>query len=232
MVLNRYHATVAFLLLLMILISAGCHHTNRLAEYDFDARSVTMITTIPTRPDVFTGDFFFFDKDRPLKFFANVGSSVVKEAEAEKARVRMDSAYQCIDVNGILKERTLDQVGLHLGAFTVEDPSEADYLIDLLIVEFGIDAKSWDANAFFKLKADVQLIDRANKRLVWETGFEETEQITPGIWGPVPGVRNVLTAAALANLTVEEMAVILENLVYFSADRITRRLQDDWYESR
>jgi hypothetical protein len=64
---------------------------------------------MPSRPGVFTSDFFLFDRKRPWQLFARLGSKMAKEAEAERARVRMDSANKCIDVARILHERVHEQ---------------------------------------------------------------------------------------------------------------------------
>jgi hypothetical protein len=98
--------------------------------------------------------------------------------------------------------------------------------------EYGIEAKSWDAHAVFRIKAHAQLADRRQGRLIWETKFEEREPISPAIFGPHPALRNILSANALSQLSVEELAAGLEQLADFAADRITRRLQRDLYKAR
>lgn len=223
-----------FLVALAVLITAGagCRSTNRLADYDFSERTLAVNTVFRGMPEVETGDFYFIDGERPLRSVLKLGSSLVKRAEAEKAQQRMDSAMQLVDVSEILYDRILHQSAIYLNAEPVGTIGQSDYLLDVNIREYGIDAKSWDANAFFKIKAHAQLVDRRAGRLIWETGFEEREPISPAILGPHPAIRNVLSANALANLSVDELAAALEQLADYAADRITRRLQHDLYESR
>ncbi|MEZ4700523.1 MAG: hypothetical protein R2834_09350 [Rhodothermales bacterium] len=219
-------------LVLALLLGAGCHHTNRLAEYDFSGGSLAVQTIIPSRPGVFTSDFFFYDRRRPLGLFVKLGTALIKEAEAERARVRMDSANQCIDVAAILHDRIHERSASYLNADPVDAIADADFLLDVRIRSYGIDAEAWDAGAYFKIEAEALLIDRRGGRLIWETEFEETEPISPLLFGPHSGLRNIITAAALSGLSVEEMTVALEQLAEFSADRITRRLQRDLYRMR
>jgi hypothetical protein len=48
----------------------------------------------------------------------------------------------------------------------------------------------------------------------------------PAILGPGTIVREVVTAASLASLSVEEIRYALERLADYSSDRITGRLRD------
>jgi hypothetical protein len=222
------HGLIAFWALFLLLAS-GCRHTNRLADYDFREGALAIETTIPSRPGVFTSDFFFYDRGRPMRFFMKLGATIIKESEAEQARVRMDSANARVDVAGILHDRIHERAAGYLNAEPVDRLDDADYLLDVRIRSYGIDAEAWDASAYFKLEAEVLLIDRRGRRLIWETEFEETEPISPAFFGPHGAIKNVITAGALAGLT--EMTVALEQLAEFSADRITRRLQRDLYRT-
>ena len=227
-----HYTTFLVALGILLVAGAGCRSTNRLADYEFSERTLAVNTVFRGMPEVETGDFYFIDGERPLRSVLKLGSSLVKRAEAEKAQQRMDSAMQLVDVSEILYDRILHQSAIYLNTEPVGMIGEADYLLDVNIREYGIDAKSWDANAFFKIKAHAQLVDRRAGRLVWETRFEEREPISPAILGPHPAIRNVLSANALASLSVDELAAALEQMADYAADRITRRLQHDLYESR
>ncbi len=217
---------------ILALLQAGCSRTNRLGEFDFQNRSLAIAVTTPSRPDVFTGNWVHYDKDQPLRTLLQVGSSIVKEAEAEKARIRMDSAYQCVNLEAILTDRTHEQIARYLGAYPIDELLAADFILDIHIRKYGIDAKSWDASAHFTMVAEINLIDGQSGRLVWETKFEESEPLSPALWGPHPGLRNVLSAEALARLSIGEMTAALEQLADFTADRINSRLRRDLYKAR
>lgn len=226
------HRFVTVIAVALVFIGAGCRSTNKLAAYNFSDQSLAVNTVLRTTPNVDTGDFFFIDSERPLRTILKLGTSLVKESEARKAQARMDSAVKMVDISGILYDRILSQASIYLDARPEDNVRAADYLLDVNISEYGIEAKSWDANAVFRIKAHAQLSDRSAGRLIWETKFEEREPIAPGIWGPHAALRNVLSAHALSELSVDELATALEQLADFAADRVTRRLQQDLYRSR
>ncbi len=224
--------TFAVAVIVFVTAGVGCRSTNRLADYEFSGQRLALNTTLRARPHIDTDDFYFVNAERPLKTLLRFGSSIVKNAEAEKAQARMDSAAQMVDVSAILYDRILSQSALYLDANPVAAAGEADFLLDVHIREYGIEAHGWDAAAHFRINVRAQLVDQRAGRLIWETRLEEREAIAPHIFGPHPGIRNVITAGALAGLSVEELADGLEELADYAADRVTRRLQRDLYRSR
>lgn len=69
-----------------------------------------------------------------------------------------------------------------MNAFPVDRVEDADFLLEVRIVSYGIDAGAWDANAYFKIEVEALLIDLRGGRLVWETEFDETEPISPAFF--------------------------------------------------
>jgi len=186
-----------------------------------------VVTTIPPRPDVFTENFFFFDTDRPLRMIVNAGSAIIKEVEAEKARDRLDEAMKYIDVAQRVGDRVLDRSTLYLRAQPVQNPRQADFVLEVHVKEYGIVAESWNANAYFSINADVFLYDGYSGRRVWKTGVNGHDPISPTL---IAGraVYNVVTAEALSRLSVDDMIFALEELSDYAADKIIYTLQRDF----
>ncbi len=85
---------------LALLLLAGCNTTNRLHDYDFDDARVAVVANMPPRPVVFT-DLLYegrIDPDDPIGSIFRVGSAIVKQAEAQQAQERMNSALDHVDV--------------------------------------------------------------------------------------------------------------------------------------
>ena len=214
------------------LIAVACGPSNRLADYDLYDRTVVIHTTMDARPAIRTGDVLHVDTERPVRTALRLSTGVVKEVEAHRARSRLDSATFLVDVAGLISDAMAEKAAVQLGMRPVREDRRADYLLDVRILESGIDAHSWEADAYFYLEAEVALVHRPSNRLIWDTRVVGTDAISPAIFGPHPTIRNVVTAAALSRLSVDDMALALENLALFSSDEIGRKLQHDLYRAR
>ncbi len=204
---------------------AACRGTGRLAEYDFRGRTLAMAYDAPPNPAVLTGPYFLRDWDNPARLLARLGGVIAREVEASRVRPRLDSAVARVDVSGRLAQRTLDRAALHLRALPAESTGDSDFVIEVIVREYGIDAEDWHAAAHFFIDADLFLIGGRDGVQIWRTHIRERDRITPAIFGS-PTARDVVTAVTFASLSVDEIARALERLADFSADRITGRLRD------
>ncbi len=223
----RFRSLVWIGILALGLSAAGCRSASRLHRYDFHERTLAVLAAVPPHPDVFTGDDFYLDGADPVGTFLRVGSAVIKEVEAEKARVRLDSALRYVDVGERVAARSLTRSATYLRATPVVDPARADFLLDVRVLRYGIETRSWTSTSYFKLVADVILIDAHTRRQIWKVRVKEKDPITPDMFLTDAPIVNVVTAGALARLSVDDMVRALEGLADYSADRITHRLQRD-----
>ncbi|MGE0440564.1 MAG: hypothetical protein AB7L66_06420 [Gemmatimonadales bacterium] len=199
---------------------------NRLDQYDFRQLTLAVVAQYPPRPEVFSGGPWFpgHPKD-PVHAIIRLGSEIAREIEAHNVRPRLDSAAARVDVAAEVTQRIGQRASRYLGSRLIEDPDRADLILEVEIRDYGIDADSWNAAAHFFVDAEVWLLDAADRRRIWRTRVRSRDPITPAIFGPRSAVRNVVTAAALSSLSVEDIARALEQLSYYSADRITDRLR-------
>jgi hypothetical protein len=99
------------------------------------------------------------------------------------------------------------------------------------VAEYGIVADSWTAGAEFMLNARLMLLDSSGRR-IWQNEIKVREPVTGHVVGVGPAANDIITAAVMSSLTVEEIATALEGLAEFSADRLSARLQGDFIKSR
>ncbi len=207
---------------------AGCRSTGRLANYEFPGRTLAVAYVNSPGPRVLTGPYFL-DRGHghdPVHAVLKVGARVVKEIQAAEVRARLDSATHQVDVGGRMADRTLQRAARWLRARPVEREADADFIVEVRLRDYGIDAKDWDAAAHFFVDAEVSLIDGGRGTEVWHSHVRARDPIAPAIFGPGTIVRDVVTASALGSLEVDEIACALERLSDFAADRITDRLRD------
>ncbi|MGD8278337.1 MAG: hypothetical protein PVH00_09945 [Gemmatimonadota bacterium] len=219
----RRHPVAALVLIVPAL--AACRGTGRLAEYDFRDRTLAVRSLIPPHPQVLTGPYFLDWPDDPVQAVIRAGTRIAREVEASQVRARLDSAAASVDVSGRLADRAHDRAAFHLRAERVDDERVADFVIEVLVREYGIEAKEWNAAAHFFVDARLVIIDGRDGTQVWDTHVKSRDPIAPAIFGP-GAVRDVVTARALAAQSVGEIRVALERLADYSADRITERLRD------
>ena len=213
-------------------VTAGCGSSNLLREYEFETRTAAALMAIPPRPEVFTHSFVGIDERDPMRSAIRLGTTIVKEMEAQRAEARLDSAMELVDVPEQIRARTLERCSTYLHYRPTEDSKNADFLFDMNIRHYGIDAKSWSASVHFKIDVEVRLLDNKRGMRIWKARVKEEQPITQRIFGLGRATGDVITAVALSNLSVEELVQGFEHLADYTADRIARKLQNDFAKAR
>lgn len=213
---------------------SSCQSAGRLGEYDFTDRTVAAVYDFPPYPEVLTGPYFPGHPDDPVHFVARLGSRIAREVAAAGVRERLDSAATRTDVAGRLAARTSERAARLLRARRVDDDAEAEFLLEVRVRDYGIDAEEWEAAAHVFVDAEVLLLDGADGSEIWESHVRERDPLAPHIFGGDRAriARNVVTAAVLADLSVAELARALEHVADYAADRITERLRRSLAEVR
>ena len=229
----RLFAALSLVLFALPLVT-GCGPSHRLSEYDFSDRSVAVIAAIPPGPRVASGPWgeAFVDLRDPIGSAIRVGTAAKKHGEARRAQLRLDSASAKVDVAAILARRALAGSAPTLALRPVDDPTTSDFVLDIRVYNYGLVADSYEGATYFAVEADVVLLDGATRATIWKDKLSEREVLTNTLFGLPPAAGNVVTARALARLSVEEMERGLVRLAEFAADRVTRTLRADFLESR
>ena len=218
---------------LLLLAVGACASGNILHEYDYRDQTITVVSDVPYRPDVLSGSIFDLrSSGDPLRDVLRAGARVVREVEAREVQERLDAAAMRMDVGAILEDNTLDRAARYLGAEPLPGERDVDYLLEVIVVEYGIDAESWDATAYFFIEADAALLHADSGTEIWRAEVGARDPIGPSVFGGPSEIRDLVSAAMLATLTVDEMVEVLEALADFSARVVTDRLRDDLRESR
>ena len=207
--------------------ASGCASAGHLAEYEFVDRPVAVVTVAPPKPDVFTEDDFWLGEGGLLEAVVRVAADIAREAQAERARARLDSAVAVVDVSKRMSTRVLEQGARQLRGRAVESVQNADYEIELRVERYGIQADSWDDQAEFVIEAQVLLLDGDSGREIWKSDVDESEPVSSSTLGRAlpDAVGSVVTAGQLASLSVTEMQRALESLADYCADRMVEKLR-------
>ena len=207
-----------------LVVLAGCGPRHHLGDYDFANRTLAVVTSAPTYPELRTGGIDV-DRTDPVQAVISAGSRVVKEVEARKARARLDSAATAVDIGRRMGDRTAERAGRYLAATPVPT-APADFTLEVWVTDYGLDARGWDAAAFLYTNAEAVLIDGASGREVWSVRVWAREPITPAVLdaGPVPD--DAITAGSLMAVSVQDFERVLQRLADLSSDLVTSELRE------
>ena len=216
------------------LVVAGCGSSHRLHEHHFEDATVAVVANFPPRPAVFTDALFDarIHPDDPIGSVFRAGTAIAKQAEARQAQARMDSALAYVDVAERVAQLAIMQSARTLGYRPVDRTADADYILDIRVSNYGIVADSWEAAVYFEVEAEMVLIDRRTRKVIWRDRVREHEPASHAVPGLGATFGNIFTAVSLSKLSVEEMVGALEELAAFTAGSLTARLRHDFYASR
>ncbi|HSJ29962.1 MAG TPA: hypothetical protein VK933_00915 [Longimicrobiales bacterium] len=211
--------------LVVVLGASGCGTRHHLGRYDFAGRTVAIVHVTPTSGDLRMGSFSA-ERGDPVGALVAAGSRLAVEVEARRVRARLDSAAARVVVGTRMADRTAERATMYLGARRVPAPSSADYVLDLRVRSYGVSARDWQSAAQLYLEADVVLLDAATGVEIWTTRVNGWDAITPRVAssGDVP--RDIITAAGLLTVSVEDLERTLQRVVDVSADAVTDELRE------
>jgi hypothetical protein len=147
---NRNGARALGLACSIVAALVGCggggHH---LAEYPFASRTLAVVYIAPPSPELLTSYYDLSNSQNAVEAVVRAGADVAREREGRRANARLDSASARIDIPAVLAQRTLQRASRYLGTRPVTDENQADYLMEVRMQRFGINAKADEAAYLF-----------------------------------------------------------------------------------
>jgi hypothetical protein len=230
MVMRRHHeasgaARNISITLAVILLTTGCARKHYLAQYQFSERTLAMVYLDPPSPELLTGLYDLRPATDPIQVAMRVGGGVAKEVEATRASARLDSASRHVDVPALLAQRTLERASRYLGTRPVTNANDADYILEINMRRFGIDAR-YSTAAYLYTRAEAVLIDRKTGREIWSVDVRGSDRLTPWVHGTRDIPSSIITAATISTVSVADLQEALDQLVTSSSNTITNVLRD------
>ncbi len=203
---------------------AACGGGHHLAEYPFASRTLAVIYIAPPSPELLTSYYDLGNSRNPIEAVVRAGADVAREREGRRAYARLDSATARIDIPAVLAKRTLERASRYLGTRPVTDETQADYLMEVRMERFGINAKA-DEAAYLFTYAEAVLLDRRTGREIWNVKIHGRDRLTPYVQSssPIPG--SVITASTLGSVSVADFQAALNQLMDYSSNLITNELR-------
>jgi hypothetical protein len=212
------------------LTAGGCgkHYLN---QYDFSQKTLALVFIEPPQPELLHGWYNLDVGSNAVTAVVGAGAKVAKEMEARRASARLDSAAVGLDVTTKLAQRTLERVSRYLGTRIVSTPEGADYVLELNMRSFGIDARSNRTTSLYA-RAEAVVLDRRSGREIWSEDVRGTDRLTPYVIGTATVPSAIFTAATLHQVTVADFREALDQLITFTSDIITNELREDLRDVR
>ncbi len=203
---------------------AACGGGHHLAEYPFASRTLAVVYVAPPAPELLTGYYDLTNSQNPVEAVVRAGADVAREREGRRASARLDSATARVDIPAVLAQRTLERASRYLGTRSVRDENAADYLMEVRMERFGINAKADEAAYLFTF-AEAVLIDRRTGREIWNVNIHGRDRLTPYVQSPSPIPGSVITASTLGSVSVADLQGALNQLMDYSSTLITNELR-------
>ena len=214
-------AACASTIIASLVACGGGHH---LAEYPFASRTLAVVYIAPPAPELLTSYYDLNASRNPIEAVVRAGADAAREREGRRASARLDSATARVDIPAVLAQRTLERASRYLGTRPVTDENQADYLMEVRMQRFGINAKADEAAYLFTF-AEAVLIDRRTGREIWNVNIHGRDRLTPYVQStsPIPG--SVITASTLGSVSVADFQDALNQLIDLSSNLITDELR-------
>ncbi|HEV7594257.1 MAG TPA: hypothetical protein VGO33_04605 [Gemmatimonadaceae bacterium] len=205
-------------------LSVACGGGHHLAEYPFASRTLAVVYIAPPAPELLTGYYDLRNSQNPVEAVVRAGADVAREREGRRANARLDSATSRVNIPGTLAQRTLERASRYLGTRPITDENQADYLMEVRMSRFGINAKADEAAYLFTF-AEAVLIDRRTGREIWNVNIHGRDRLTPYVESDsrIPG--SVITASTLGSVSVADFQNALNQLMDSSSNLITNELR-------
>jgi hypothetical protein len=228
------HSGLALAGALPLLVAAsGCGHGHHLGEYTFTDRSMALVVIAPPAPSLLTSGYGIRESDDVISAVVKAGSKVAREVEGRRARERLDSATSRVNMADGLATRTLERTTRYLGLRAVKTTADADFLLEVHMRNYGLDARSESA-AYLFTNAEAVLLDRRTGREIWNAEVHGTDRLTPLVrgTGSIPGAGGVITAGTLHTVSVADFQEALNQLLTLSSTRIADELRSSLRDAR
>ena len=221
---NRSAARAVATACALVASLASCGGGHHLAEYPFSTRTLAVVYIAPPAPELLTSYYDLTNSQNPLEAVVRAGADVAREKEGRRANARLDSATARIDIPSVLAQRTLQRASRYLGTRPITDENQADYLMEVRMERFGINAKA-DEAAYLFTYAEAVLLDRRTGREIWNVNVHGRDRLTPYVESssPIPG--SVITASTLGTVSVADFQGALNQLMDYSSNLITNELR-------
>jgi hypothetical protein len=213
-------------------VMASCATVNGLDTYDFQGSSLAAHMRTPPEPRMDVSYDVTLDSHNPFYSALSVMTNLAKAAQAEKAQDAMREALLSVDLPAIIRDQSFSACAFALGTEQAERTADSDYLLDLEIRDWGIEASSPSSAVMLRVRLTASLYKTSGRELLWQRDIRTSSPASPAMFAVGQVIGNMVTATALSNMTADELAKGFTELGRESARAVVRQLQRDMNRAR
>jgi ABC-type uncharacterized transport system auxiliary subunit len=216
----------------LVVVMASCATVNRLETHDFQGASLAAHMRTPPEPQMDIRYDVTLDSHNPIYSALSVMTNLAKAAQAEKARNTMREALLSVDLPGIIRDESFSACAFALGTEQVDRTAQSDYLLDMEIRDWGIEASSPTSAVMLRVRLTASLYKTEGRELLWQREVRVRNPASAGMFGVGQVIGNMVTATVLSNMTADELAQGFTELGRESARTVVRQLERDMDRAR
>ncbi len=196
----------------LVILLGACATVNHLAEYRFGGTAVAGTMRTPPEPQINGNYNVTIDMNKPVQTFASVATNLAKANQLSKAEDKMYAALREVDVPDLIFKETYDRCAVSIASQKVASVLDSDYIFDLELRSYGLVADSSSTAVKIEIETTARLYATADRRLIWERRVSVRDPLSPEVFGLHDVIDTVITTAAIANLTEEQLVGDSPNL--------------------
>ena len=214
---------------LTALLAFSCSTVNKLDEYEVEGKTMKLEVT-PAMPPEVDVNYHHTDSDSLIVQLAVIGTNAAKAAEAQEVEDRLIEALREEDIPEKVALIAYEESITSLNAYKAESIM-SDLAMVISVESYGI-RESYSNSLHFFIQVDARIYDKASEELIWRRYFDESDQISPDIFGFSGIVDNFVTIGMLQNIEDDELYAGIKSLSESVAARIAKRLHEDYLDVR
>lgn len=164
----------------LLIVLGGCIQSSNLAQHPLEGKTVAIVSEIPGAPfadfdmtifDRVGQEVPVFDRERPS---SDIPPVVMENVELrERANGPTSSVHVLIDsvlVDFDMSARIISATHQHSASLirfeAIEEKERADYILEVVVEDYGIGADAWQSTAYFEVMGSIKLIDNKSGKKV------------------------------------------------------------------
>ncbi|MDH5589166.1 MAG: hypothetical protein OEZ37_03905, partial [Gemmatimonadota bacterium] len=148
-------AVPALAAIALALGACGPHH--RLADFQYPGHTLSVVTESPPSPEFLSG-IGRSGRGSTIGRIADVVGRVLTGVDAFGLEAKLDTVSDQVDVTALMEDRLLRRGSRYLGAEPVPGDPHADYILEVHVRSYGIDADGWEDRAWAFVDATAVLL--------------------------------------------------------------------------
>jgi ABC-type uncharacterized transport system auxiliary subunit len=210
-----------------VLFLSSCATMNRLDEFDLYGSRLAVVMRTPPAPRMNVDYDVFISSHNPVYSAISILTNIAKANQAYYAETVMRDALDGANVPRLIRDRSFSACASALNAEQASSRTDADYVLELDISEWGIDARGAWEPVSLRISLSARLYQTFTDENVWRRDFSVKQAASPEMFGLGRVVDDLVTTSVLSQLTQDELRTGFRELAANAARKVARSLESD-----